>query len=95
MSSQNKTIRIVDQGISCDSRFLLIGLGKASVDHQYLTAAFNGIFTIFRFYWHMSVDNVTVLSLKSKFSENHIRCFFILKIPVIGVLFFCVALPVS
>ena len=63
---------MVDQRVARDARFGLVGFRESPVYHHQFAVRLDGFFAFYRFYGHMSVDDVTVLAFNAEFVQYHV-----------------------
>ena len=75
MLNELKSAGVIYQRVAGDTRFGLIGLGEAAVNHHELAAGLDGILTLDGLDGHVAVDDVTVLALNAELVKNHVNHF--------------------
>ena len=73
------------QGVTGNTRGLLISPAEAAVDDQQLTAALDGTFTLLCFHGNMTVNDVAVLPFQTEFLQKHIADCWIVVIGIVGI----------
>ena len=69
VSGEHKSVGIVNKGITCYPRHLVVGTRKAAVYNNYLSAAFYGGFSLCVMYRYMTVYNMWVFPLNTEFGK--------------------------
>ena len=68
-----ESVRVGDQGITCNSGCGLVGTGETSVNDEELTAALDRGFTLFLLDRNMTVDNMSHIRRKVELLKNLIH----------------------
>ena len=77
------------QCVASNAGCLLISPAEAAVDNQQLTTALDGTFALSGLYRNMTVDNVAVRAVQTKFTQQHIADSRIVVVGIVGILGLC------
>ena len=68
---------MVDEGVAGNAGFGLVGFGESAVDNHHFAVGFDGLLALQRPHWHVTVDDVAVLTFHSKLVEDVVAHFFV------------------
>ena len=57
---------MINQGIAGNARLVVVGLGETAVDDHQLTICLDRILALQGAHWHVTIDDVAVLAVKSE-----------------------------
>ena len=87
MLNELETAAMVNQRISCNTRFLMISLRESSVNHHQFAIGLDGIFTLRGMNGNVAVDDVAIVASNAKSIENTVAHFFVVAQLEIGSFF--------
>ena len=90
MCTEDQSVGIVYQCVSCNSGNLVVCFAETTVDDNDFAAAFDRALAFSLMYRHMSVDDVPLRRIQSKLSEKTVYHFFVFQKTIICTFHFFV-----